>query len=376
MTLSVVILNYNVRYFLEHCLYSVVRATTAMDAEIIVVDNASSDDSAAMVKSKFPQVKLIESATNDGFSAGNNLGIAEAKGEYICLLNPDTIVGEQTLEKALEKAQSLEELGALGVKMVDGTGRFLPESKRRVPYISSALKKLIGFGRGKGYYEHNLGEDEDGIVGVLVGAFMLFRKDRYLEVGGLDESYFMYGEDIDLSYSFTKAGYNNYYLGSEAILHYKGESTSKDSKYWNRFYGAMLIFYRKHFPDRKWLMPILKLGLGFLKLFAALSFKTRSKGLIPTEQTFLLSEQLTLRDQLENKLGMESLKTLSKSRAFDGGIQRSLFVMDSSYMDYQQMIRLMQILKNKQNRFRIHPKGSNFMIGSDFSDQKGEVITW
>ena len=347
-----------------------------MDAEIIVVDNASSDDSAAMVKSKFPQVKLIESATNDGFSAGNNLGIAEAKGEYICLLNPDTIVGEQTLEKALEKAQSLEELGALGVKMVDGTGRFLPESKRRVPYISSALKKLIGFGRGKGYYEHNLGEDEDGIVGVLVGAFMLFRKDRYLEVGGLDESYFMYGEDIDLSYSFTKAGYNNYYLGSEAILHYKGESTSKDSKYWNRFYGAMLIFYRKHFPDRKWLMPILKLGLGFLKLFAALSFKTRSKGLIPTEQTFLLSEQLTLRDQLENKLGMESLKTLSKSRAFDGGIQRSLFVMDSSYMDYQQMIRLMQILKNKQNRFRIHPKGSNFMIGSDFSDQKGEVITW
>lgn len=347
-----------------------------MDAEVIVVDNASSDDSVAMINELFPQVKLIESPSNDGFSTGNNLGIAAAKGKYICLLNPDTVVGEQTLKKALEKAISLDNLGILGVKMVDGTGNFLPECKRKVPYISSALKKLLGFGGGRGYYEKDLAQDGEGPVQVLVGAFMLFRKDRYQQVGGLDESYFMYGEDIDLSYSFTKAGYSNYYLGSQCILHYKGESTVKDSKYWDRFYGAMLIFYKKHFPDKAWMQPVLSFGLWVLKHLSAISNIGKRQELLPAEQHFLLSEQLMLRQNLEEQLETEDLKTLSKSRAFDGGIQRSVFIMDTSYMDYEQIIRLMELLKNKGNRFRIHPKGSNFIIGSDYSDQKGEVLTW
>ncbi|WP_435577432.1 glycosyltransferase family 2 protein [Gilvibacter sp.] len=376
MTLSVVILNYNVQFFLEHCLYSVVKATSGMDAEIIVVDNASPDGSAEMVREKFPQVKLIVSPNNDGFSAGNNLGIAEAKGRYICLLNPDTILGEQTLRKALEKAQSLDRLGALGIKMIDGTGSFLPESKRKLPLISAALKKVIGLGGGRGYYQNDIHEDEEGEVGVLVGAFMIFLKERYLEVGGLDESYFMYGEDIDLSYSFTKAGYVNYYYGSATMIHYKGESTAKDKAYWNRFYGAMEIFYKKHFPNKAWAQGFLKMGLFVLKHIAAWSFKTKKNKVLPVKQHYLLSEQLSLREKLEGLSEFENLSTLSKSRAFDGALKQCMLVMDTSYMDYQQIIRLMQELKNSGNRFRIHPKRTNFIIGSDYSDKKGEVVQW
>ncbi|NQX76501.1 glycosyltransferase family 2 protein [Gilvibacter sp.] len=376
MTLSVVILNYNVQFFLEHCLYSVVKATSGMDAEIIVVDNASPDGSAEMVREKFPQVKLIVSPNNDGFSAGNNLGIAEAKGQYICLLNPDTVLGEQTLRKALEKAQSLDNLGALGIKMIDGTGSFLPESKRELPLISAALKKVIGLGGGRGYYQNDIDEDEEGEVGVLVGAFMIFLKERYLEVGGLDESYFMYGEDIDLSYSFTKAGYVNYYYGSATMIHYKGESTAKDKAYWNRFYGAMEIFYKKHFPNKAWAQGFLKMGLFVLKHIAAWSFRAKKNKVLPVKQHYLLSEQLSLREKLEGLSEFENLSTLSKSRAFDGALKQCMLVMDTSYMDYQQIIRLMQELKNSGNRFRIHPKRTNFIIGSDYSDQKGEVAQW
>lgn len=376
MTLSVVILNYNVRYFLEHCLYSVVKATRNMEAEIIVVDNASADDSVAMVRDKFPQVKLIESPNNGGFSAGNNLGVAAAKGKYICLLNPDTVVAEETFAKALEKASSLKELGALGVKMIDGTGCFLPESKRKVPFISSAFKKLLGLGSGAGYYQQDIAENDQGEVGVLVGAFMLFRKDRYLEVGGLDERYFMYGEDIDLSYSFTKAGYKNYYLGTTAIIHYKGESTARDKAYWDRFYGAMQLFYDKHFPKQKWLQPLLKIGLWVLKRFAVWSYRNKSNAILPVRQTVLLSEQLSLRKQLEQMSEFDTLSTRSKSWAFDGAISQTLLVMDTDYIEYEQIIRLMQELKNSGNRFRIHPKGSNFILGSDYSDQKGEIIHW
>lgn len=375
MTLSVVILNYNVRYFLEHCLYSVQRATQGIDSEIIVVDNASTDDSLVMMKAQFPNIKLIVSPVNGGFSAGNNLGVAQAQGQYVCLLNPDTVVGEHCFSQALDKARSLPDLGILSVKMIDGTGNFLPESKRRVPYISSAFKKLIGLGKANGYYDNSLTEDGQGEVAVLVGAFMLFKKDRYLEIGGLDEAYFMYGEDIDLSYRFTKAGYPNYYLGSTAIIHYKGESTVKDSQYWNRFYGAMFIFYKKHISKAGWYLPLLKAGLWLLKQFAVINAGSRKQSETAIVQTYLLSEQLSLRDHFTRQ-GIDELKTLSKSRAFDGGIKRAMLIMDTSYIDYGQIIRLMQLLKNQENRFRIYPKGSSFILGSDYSDQKGEVISW
>ncbi|HYD92403.1 MAG TPA: glycosyltransferase family 2 protein, partial [Flavobacterium sp.] len=206
MQLSVIILNYNVRYFLEQCMLSVQRALEGIDAEIIVVDNNSPDDSCAMMKERFPDVKLIENKDNPGFPKGNNIGVAAAKGEYVCILNPDTIVAEDTFVKALAFAESKSDLGILGVKLIDGRGYSLPESKRGVPTPWVAFTKIGGlyklFPENKTfnrYYAQHIGENETGKVDILVGAFMLMKRSLYLEVGGFDENCFMYSDDIDLS---------------------------------------------------------------------------------------------------------------------------------------------------------------------------------
>lgn len=189
MKLSVVILNYNVRYFLELCLKSVEASLVNIDAEIIVVDNQSSDDSCDMVKTKFPKVKLIENNDNFGFSKGNNIAVAEAKGEYVCILNPDTVVEEHTFEDLLQFADNQSNLGILGCRLIDGQGRFLPESKRNVPRPMVAIKKMLGF--PKSYYVSDLDEKSIGNSSVFVGAFMLMKRDIYNQVQGFDEDYFM-----------------------------------------------------------------------------------------------------------------------------------------------------------------------------------------
>ena len=245
MELSVVILNYNVKFFLELCLKSVEQSITSIDAEIIVVDNDSSDDSCDMVKQKFPSVTLISNKENVGFAKANNQGVKIAKGEYVCILNPDTVIAEDTFIKLLEFAKTKSDIGAIGCKLIDGSGKFLPESKRNVPVVKVALQKL--FGNGKNYYANHLNENETGKVDVLVGAFMFLKRDVYIKVKGFDEDYFMYGEDIDLSYKLLQSGFQNYYFGETTCIHYKGESTAKDKKYTERFYKAMKLFYKKHF---------------------------------------------------------------------------------------------------------------------------------
>src|SRR5690606_24138988 len=200
-----VILNYNVRFFLEQCLLSVQKAIETLDAEIIVIDNASKDDSCQMVKTLFPNVILIENTENVGFSKANNQAVAVAKGEYVCILNPDTAVAEDTFRQAIEYSQGIENIGALGVYLMDGTGNFLPESKRNLPTPKVSLMKLTGF--AKKYYSNHIPETSSGEVEVLVGAFMLLKRSIYNEVGGFDEDYSMYGEDIDLPYKITRAGY-------------------------------------------------------------------------------------------------------------------------------------------------------------------------
>ncbi len=372
--LSVIVLNYNVAHFLHHCLLSVSQAVRNIDAEIIVVDNASTDQSVAMVKANFPEVILVESSVNGGFSNGNNLGVKRAKGEYICLLNPDTFVTANTFVRALDKADSLPNLGALGVRMIDGTGNFLPESKRNKPSLQSSIKKLLGQNKSSGYYANALNDDQNGEVEILVGAFMLCKKENYSQVGGLDEDYFMYGEDIDLSYKFIKAGYVNYYLGSQTIVHYKGESTVRDKVYYDRFYNAMLIFYKKHFPEKKWVTPIIAAATFVLKLLANLkgSSKISAK---PSQDVLMLSENMRLLQNLSPKLEGE-ISSISKTRALDGGIRDKTIIFDTAYVSYNQIITLMQLLRNQHNCFRIHPKNTNFILGSDYSDQKGEIITW
>ena len=253
MKLSVIILNYNVRYFLEQCILSVQKALEGIDGEIIVVDNASSDDSCEMMKAKFPNIKLIENASNFGFPKGNNIGVAQAKGEYICILNPDTVITEDTFAKILNSqlVTSNSQLGIIGCKLIDGTGNFLPESKRGVPSPWVAFTKIFGLYKisnyfGK-YYAQHLSENQSGNVDILVGAFMMMKRELYLEVGGFDENCFMYSDDIDLSYLVLKTGKFNYYFHDTSVIHYKGESTVRDETYMKRFQEAMQFFYKKHF---------------------------------------------------------------------------------------------------------------------------------
>ena len=255
MKLSVVIVNYNVKYFLEQCLHSVQNACRGLDAEVFVVDNDSVDGSVKMVKEKFPEVLLIENKDNKGFSAANNQAIRKSSGEYVLLLNPDTIVEDDTLRKVVDFMDEHPDAGGLGVKMLDGKGKFLPESKRGLPLPSVAFFKVFGlsslFPRSRLFSTYHLGyldKDKTHIVDVLAGAFMLLRKTVLDKTGLLDEAFFMYGEDIDLSYRITEAGYKNYYYPGTRIIHYKGESTKKSSlNYVFVFYNAMIVFAKKHF---------------------------------------------------------------------------------------------------------------------------------
>ncbi len=267
MKLSVIIVNYNVKYFLEQALLSVQKSCRNIEAEVFVVDNNSVDDSVQMVKSKFGAVKLIVNKKNPGFSVANNQAIHQTKGEYILLLNPDTVVEEDTFEKCLNFMDNHPEAGGLGVKMIDGSGNFLPESKRGFPSPQVAFFKTFGFSKlfpkSKLFNHYHLGyleKNETHEVEVLAGAFMMLRKSVLDQIGLLDEAFFMYGEDIDLSYRIIQAGYKNYYFADTTIIHYKGESTKKGSlNYVRTFYNAMIIFARKHFKGEKAKLFILML---------------------------------------------------------------------------------------------------------------------
>ncbi len=258
MKLSVIIVNYNVKYFLEQCLNSVRRASEGMEVETWVVDNSSVDGSVKMMREKFPEVLLIENKENVGFSRANNQAIRQSQGEYVLLLNPDTIVEDDTFRKVIAFMDAHPDAGGLGVKMIDGKGNFLPESKRGLPTPVVAFYKIFGlskiFPKSRIFGRYHLGFlDRDQIheVDILSGAFMLMRKSVLDKTGLLDETFFMYGEDIDLSYRINLAGYKNYYYPETRIIHYKGESTKKGSiNYVFVFYNAMIIFARKHFSQK------------------------------------------------------------------------------------------------------------------------------
>lgn len=240
---------------MEQCLFSVYRAIGNLNVEVFVVDNNSVDGSISLIQEKFPQVNLIENKKNTGFAVANNQAIKLSKGKYVLLLNPDTVVQEDTFQKAVAFMESHPDAGALGIKMFDGKGHFLPESKRGLPTPAVAFYKLFGlsklFPQSKKFGQYHLtflDKNKNHEVEVLSGAFMLLRKEALNKVGYLDESFFMYGEDIDLSYRIKQGGYKNYYFAESSIIHYKGESTKKSSvNYVIVFYKAMAIFAKKHF---------------------------------------------------------------------------------------------------------------------------------
>jgi O-antigen biosynthesis protein len=285
MKLSVIIVNYNVRSFLEQCLHSVLKGMENTEGEIIVIDNNSFDGSDSMVRNTFPQVNLIVNKENIGFAKANNIGIKASKGEFILILNPDTIIEENTLRQCLKFMEEHPKAGALGPKMIDGRGNFLPESKRGLPTPSTAFFKISGLNRlfpqspvFNRYYLGHLPLNSTTKVDVLTGAFLFVRREVLDKTGLFDECFFMYGEDVDLSYRITLAGYENYYFPETTIIHYKGESTKRGSlNYVLVFYKAMKIFTHKHFKGQNawWFLLLIDFAIYFRAFLSLLHRATK-----------------------------------------------------------------------------------------------------
>lgn len=375
MQLSVVILNYNVRHFLELCLLSVEKAISGLDAEVIVVDNHSPDDSCLMVRAKFPWVKLVENQENSGFPKGNNIGVALATGTYLCILNPDTVVAEDTFSKALAFFDSKPQPGIVGCKLIDGSGNFLPESKRGIPTPWVAFSKVAGLHRlssrrfGK-YYASHLSPDESGEVDVLVGAFMLMKREVYLEAGGFDENCFMYSDDIDLSYTVLKSGRKNYYFSGTSVLHFKGESTVKDGLYMQRFREAMNFFYQKHFR----VSPAFDLAMKMGAWWFSRRKKNASARRVKPGSYAIVSENPEIVNKAINLLGKKAVTQISlASKILPSSKGHAVqYWFDTDGLNFKQALCLMEASPQETTfRFVI----GNKVIGSDSSIDRGEILT-
>ncbi len=375
--LSIIIVNYKVAPFLKQCVLSVLDASKNISSEIIVVDNNSDDGSCEMVTSTFKNVILIANKKNTGFSTANNQGVAIAKGKYVLILNPDTVVAENTFTKILNFAEKQAKFGALGTKLIDGTGAFLPESKRGIPTPKVSLSKILGFPK-KGletYYATHIKENETGKISVLVGAFMLIKRSVYHEVNGFDEDYFMYGEDIDLSYKILKKGYDNFYFPKVQTIHYKGESTTKDKKYLNRFYGAMHIFYDKHFTINPFFDILTKIGIRILLFFKTFQLQKKNLSVQKPNIFIYIGKNEHTFAKLKAKLNLE-LAVFHKEIMLSEikNYKNCLLVFDNNSITNEVIITTIQKLKNNGFLFRFIPKNCSYLIGSDSNNSKGTVL--
>lgn len=379
MQLSVIILNYNVKNFLEVCIKSVQKAIQNLDAEIIVVDNNSTDGSKEMMKFVFPEITYLFNDYNAGFPKGNNQGVALAKGKYLCVLNPDTIVAENTFTSILEYIKTISNFGILGCKLIDGSGNFLPESKRGIPTPWVAFTKVLGlykfFPKSKlfnKYYAQHLPENQNGKVDILVGAFMFLEWELYLKVGGFDEGCFMYSDDIDLSYLSLKEGKQNYYFAEVSCIHFKGESTLKDGTYMKRFKEAMQFFYRKHFSTSFFFDLMMDVGIS---LFALKKKTEVVKEKYQPEKYVILSKEIKDVNQI-NGISVVELSEYNDLIFYLGkNIQKKVEILyDSNYFSYQKYIELLENFKNYGFTFKIKPTNSEFFLGSNDKNDKGEVL--
>lgn len=372
MQLSVIILNYNVRYFLEQCVLSVEKALAGIDGEIIIIDNNSPDDSCAMMKAKFPHIKLIENKENSGFPKGNNIGVAQAKGEYLCILNPDTIVAEDTFTKIMKTENWQLNTGIVGCKLIDGSGAFLPESKRGVPTPWVAFTKIFGLYKlfpnsnwFNQYYAQHLSENESGNVSILVGAFMVLKRDLYLQVGGFDENCFMYSDDIDLSYMILKTGKSNYYFHETSVIHYKGESTIRDGTYMKRFREAMQFFYKKHFK-KSWFFDVMMQVGSFV--FSLLK-KSQQK-----QEIRIISEYVVFsKRNFEINLDQKTTYLADFNQFVNNPKENIEIIFDTTTISFCEIITFMQSNANKNISFKNYIASSNYLIGSNNSNDRGQI---
>lgn len=368
MELSVIIVNYNSSNFLELTLLSVYSSLkkSSISAEVIVVDNYSTDNSCNMIKKKFNDCILIENKSNFGFARSNNIGVNTASGKYICILNPDTVVSENTFTDLINYYKNNLNIGIVGCQMLNGNGVFLKESKRNLPSLISSIFKLLGITK---LYYSNVDKDSYGKVDVLAGAFMFMEKKKYDIINGFDEDYFMYGEDIDLSLKSLKKGYNNHYLGSLKIIHFKGESTTKDFIYFKRFYEAMYIYYTKHFNKyilSKYIAFLLYKFTVLTKQIASLFTNFSNQNSLSINNKYFVTRMKTIDNGLDAQL-------LSFDNYIGMNIVNSLLIFDCSTLSFQEIISSFENSSNS-NSLRIYISQSNFYIGSDNSYLKGEII--
>ena len=374
MQLSVIILNYNVRFFLEQCVFSVQKALENIDGEIIVIDNNSSDDSCEMMKSRFPNIRLIENKENLGFTKGNNIGVAEAKGEYICILNPDTVVAEDTFTKVIASHEAISSTtGIIGCKLIDGTGSFLPESKRGVPTPWVAFTKIFGLYKTfpksswfNKYYAQHLTENQSGEVDILVGAFMVMKRRLYLEVGGFDEDCFMYSDDIDLSYMVKKLGKQNYYFADATVIHYKGESTVRDGLYMKRFQEAMQFFYKKHFKKSIIFDAMMQFGAY---VFSVIKKNQQKEVQIKIDEYIVFSKNEFSLNLNKKTTYFKDLSSFTNNKSVNIEI-----IFDTNCFSFKEIISFMEINKATNITFKNTVFTSRFLIGSNSSNDRGKVI--
>lgn len=407
LKLSVIIVNYNVKYYLDQCIRSVLRAFEVMKkasssdssvneevAEIIVVDNHSADGSVDYLEKRYPQmlypmVRFVRSAHNLGFARANNIAIRQSRGEYVLLLNPDTIVGEDALKTSVDFMDAHEDAGAVGVRMLGAQGRRAMESRRGLPTPMVSFFKMLGFCNrwphhrlfGK-YYMGYLPWDEPCQIEVVSGAYCMLRRKALDEVGLLDEDFFMYGEDIDLSYRVLKGGYHNYYLPVD-ILHYKGESTQKSSfRYVHVFYEAMLIFFRKHYSGMTFLLSLpIKTAIyakALMALVGMLSERMRkSLGFFAPSaegaQHYVFVGNQEMQDacrEIARRLGLDaefhdSEVQEDKSEVTWSEKNDNVLVLDADSMSYADMLKRMR---------RLSDMNVNVTLGT-YSKEIGKIIT-
>ncbi len=385
--LSIIIVNYNVSSFLKLCLYSVKRAMQSIDAEVFVVDNASSDSSVEMVKSAYPEVNLIENKENAGFAAGNNQAIAKATGRIILLLNPDTIVPEDTFQKLLAFYDEHPEAAGVGVKMIDGSGNYLPESKRGLPTPIASFYKFSGliklFPKSEkvaAYYVGQVPHDKTAQVPVLAGAFMAFPKEVLIQTEPLDESFFMYGEDIDFSYRLAQIGLN-YYYHDISIIHFKGESAKKDRVYLDRFYDAMLIFAKKHFFPHynffhKWLViSSIKIIQWFFEILMIFKGGGKMQSTSSGSKAFFVGS-LDGYDSIKNELGVlgiefcKSFDSINISKIVSEF--KPVIFIDLSFVSVKEAIDFMKNHPNKCTYTFLSPD-RKFYLNSSSANSSGEI---
>ncbi len=406
MQLSVIIVNYNVKYFLEQCLCSVIMACRNIDAEIIVIDNNSTDGSREFFSTRFKDVKFIWSTINAGFGKANNLALQQAGGDHILFLNPDTILPEDCLEKCLQFFSGQPGIGALGIKMLDGSGNYLKESKRGFPSPLTSLYKICGltalfphssiFAR---YYLGHLDENKNHEADVLAGAFMMIDKKVLTKVGGFDEDFFMYGEDVDLSYRIQQAGYKNYYYAASSIIHFKGESTRRGSlNYLLHFYGAMSRFVKKHYRGGTAgiYLFVIRLAIkmkavlsGLTHLFAGIfSTKNNVEDYKPclvvanVEEYEMVKSILSGTDLYQKIIGRvatteqsygDAIGTLSQLSTLIASHKAGEIIFCASGFSVKEIIETMQ-QKSPQINYWFHLPGTVSIVGSSSKNSSGEYF--